>query len=1754
MDLRLTPGATERSHAEHQNFLPYLLLDQTVSGPSPLFRAESVDSVQSPTPSDLNVCPIPSKLSEQAHLDLCHAGLEEVSTDGPPTLLRAESTDSALSPLFPGELTIDTRDPARGFGCDPVNGWGVSPAVSQQSTLFTTNSPHTRGGEKGAWRKEMIRNAHLGLPGVAPDVVSAAPSRKFVPLVEHTQEDDHRLNLKKKPAVKWVPKRVEAGPAGSDMWCGTSKKLERFSGNLKKGRKTVPTPSEPVRHSTATRVAHAGFTDKHGQSSVHRTSYDGTKLLSNRESRIARSSINTTLPDACSSIVSFARRKIDKTQRARLPRDYGGVPLRERPFREIVLPYEGDDLERDSWVVGASFVTFIVFVRRVLFGKPCGSLTEVPALGWGSPTRPWCPKPAPVGGPKLPAGMNYTGVAGLSEFRDPGFFLGSVLIAPILEEILKRVIPFLSEKCSLGDTGMYLVSLLISFETVGHFAMCNGNRAGWAITYMISVMHCCCWSLPLLLGWALHTFVNLTCWWYDVRFDTFTFSTITTLVGGSSLTSITIPDPSVYNGVASAYEPQDPGYFLSCVCICPLVEEFYKRLLPYVFAQGWCLGDAGAFLVTFCIFLEFNAHIQSCKGNKLGWLVSLAIVGMHYWCWRSSFAIGWLVHTAVNYYCWWRDIRFDTVTFGGGSTVIGGAFAVGGGKKKKKNGGNRVGARAAASAADEPVEPSELDRFLSALPEYVVVYVRDAPCVALYRGEECYLPFGQLDLVTKSGLRLCMPKYESRADDGRLGVLSGYEPIHDGCYKRIDYSKCVTVEEARELQGETQYQLRPCGGWEMLQPITLGTIRTDAQEVYVCAHILSAAQRVCRGKTTEAQFHGLIGNLSASFPCVNRAHIFNVVLKHTYDLICARSLAANQVIRAGHVLAVNVPLKDEEARDMLGLGGFADFADAQQNKINRFDRGKERYLWYPYLRKIPGVALNGTLCMGYTVDPVVAQNGGGELVVMPATTPRWNVVINEGNVRFMENYAFEHFHVGAAMPLNECRLAYFPDSNFAKQERGDLIETGYRSRGLVIQGTTRASQVTVLDVSPTALLDAVYGRALFALPGEAGFANNQRLVLLHIKALDPELFDMMMPGILTGNDRQTSATFYRDKDIFDAEMARLDGPDGLCTGDGSAQFGLSHQPWRNFEDDIFMRVGRRAAAVALIDRMRSMETAKKIEDARSSYIGGVLLVQFGCLIWYCSTTLPLALVGMDTLVYRIFFGGSLASIITLGCLQAYEVVIKVMTTAGKQISTVYSVDEAGFTHKYMRFPIFGSSIYSMWMAAHRKHVKMKQYLRTLGMHWLHEPEAFLSPHVDLTVTAADVIQKAHEGSKFGKVARFIVSCGFATLAMQIAANYIKGLFAGARDLGRLLRSAFPGIPSLDYEQVSLDALPTDMEDDHAVSRLMNYSDDEFYELSILGTKLYVCADASSADSCVSGAILLGILPVLYRLGGSDIPLTTLTYNYVRPWKVTSPHNRRNSFLMRATDAAMPSGDSNTTLLQNIFSVMRGASFAAQLNLTLHLMNLKRADERGKVGEYRPTQALLESMLVRLVQRSATSCGGISTVEIASEPSRSTLLKRTLMRDTDGRLCYMMVLGAILSNFGGYAGDLTHMTLGITIQEFDRLPIPARWERHLCSVVAGLVHEPSNIVLDALRLRFPKGVAVAGVTAEERFRFELQKSSSDRSRRTIPLSELLTRYGGRDHEWVEFADMLRHIEYGQILEHVVMDRIRADYGVPFAEPL
>lgn len=235
------------------------------------------------------------------------------------------------------------------------------------------------------------------------------------------------------------------------------------------------------------------------------------------------------------------------------------------------------------------------------------------------------------------------------------------------------------------------------------------------------------------------------------------------------------------------------------------------------------------------------------------------------------------------------------------------------------------------------------------------------------------------------------------------------------------------------------------------------------------------------------------------------------------------------------------------------------------------------------------------------------------------------------------------------------------------------------------------------------------------------------------------------------------------------------------------------------------------------------------------------------------------------------------------------------------------------------------------------------------------------------------------------------------------------------------------------------------------------------------------------------------------------------------------------------DAALGSGNTATTTVNSITSalVVKATSIALAQHLTKDFLN---REERQK-------------SLIEVVQKGANMVGHEVTVEIAQSPHHYQFLKRSPFYDpqTCTWLPYLN-MGAIFRKLGCLSGDMTSLTLGVTASQFRKMDHKARMEAYVGGVVAGLVNEPTNPIMAALRTRFPpvQGIVLEkSVLRQDIFTGEVTKclSSLDNT------DAIMHRYDLTLEDLRDFAQQLINLQVGQICTSRAMTAfLLVDYGL------
>lgn len=162
--------------------------------------------------------------------------------------------------------------------------------------------------------------------------------------------------------------------------------------------------------------------------------------------------------------------------------------------------------------------------------------------------------------------------------------------------------------------------------------------------------------------------------------------------------------------------------------------------------------------------------------------------------------------------------------------------------------------------------------------------------------------------------------------------------------------------------------------------------------------------------------------------------------------------------------------------------------------------------------------------------------------------------------------------------------------------------------------------------------------------------------------------------------------------------------------------------------------------------------------------------------------------------------------------------------------------------------------------------------------------------------------------------------------------------------------------------------------------------------------------------------------------------------------------------------------------------------------------------------------------------------------LINSPESVQFLKRSPMMTEDGEIVLAQNLGCMLRGFGKFFGDMEAKSLCMTHKQFMNTSWHQRFEVYLSNVVAGLIHEPGSVVLDALRERFrtPTGVV------ESSYKIV---SDGHLGGKRLDDASVAARYGVSTYQLAELAEEIRHLKLGSIIVSETLTAIyQADYSL------
>lgn len=243
-----------------------------------------------------------------------------------------------------------------------------------------------------------------------------------------------------------------------------------------------------------------------------------------------------------------------------------------------------------------------------------------------------------------------------------------------------------------------------------------------------------------------------------------------------------------------------------------------------------------------------------------------------------------------------------------------------------------------------------------------------------------------------------------------------------------------------------------------------------------------------------------------------------------------------------------------------------------------------------------------------------------------------------------------------------------------------------------------------------------------------------------------------------------------------------------------------------------------------------------------------------------------------------------------------------------------------------------------------------------------------------------------------------------------------------------------------------------------------YSDDSCLFGTYNGIRVIANSDIVSCDTSNRWPVFLGVYSLICDIAPERA--LGLVEQCTKPMEAVNPSNDEEKMKIFMHSTFEGSGTVLTTLLNHTINNDIGVSLFTVLN-RFPGIDLKDA-----------------------VKIASTLVGHKVTLDFFEDIEKLQFLKRSPMlcrREVDGTVVEEFVMclnmGTVLRSLGTLEGDMNARQLNLSNKEFIEMSWQDRMDEYLSAVILGLVHEPHNPILDALRARFCKDFSGRVVTQE-----------------------------------------------------------------------
>jgi hypothetical protein len=322
--------------------------------------------------------------------------------------------------------------------------------------------------------------------------------------------------------------------------------------------------------------------------------------------------------------------------------------------------------------------------------------------------------------------------------------------------------------------------------------------------------------------------------------------------------------------------------------------------------------------------------------------------------------------------------------------------------------------------------------------------------------------------------------------------------------------------------------------------------------------------------------------------------------------------------------------------------------------------------------------------------------------------------------------------------------------------------------------------------------------------------------------------------------------------------------------------------------------------------------------------------------------------------------------------------------------------------------------------------------------------------------------------------------------------------------------------------------------------ILIYSDDSVWSGNINGVDFAFNVDISSCDAG-NKAGTFGLVYALLGQFRSDLALG-LVSQCAKPIDMVNPENKEE--LMRVNMATFFEGSGTvlTTILNHVAMYMVGQAAVSLFGLRRLLIN-KWEDVSD------------------LIKECGVCFGHVLTVDACLDgssfcPEKIQFLKRSPLLTTSGKYVPCLNYGPVFRSFGSVEGDMVAEMVGLEPEEFSGLSYEERWDLFGSRVIAGLVNEPSSLILGALRERYSRTPKNFGSWSDVSFGKERcqfggfqEAESLGAGEDSIEAWSLARRYSCSVEDLEVLVSQIKASKFGDVFSsYAVSAFFKVDYGV------